>query len=81
MRFPDYPGHFPGDPIVPGAALIQAVAAASDRPLVGLERVRFLGIVRPGEEVDLELRVDGDLLRFSVRRDGAEVARGIARLG
>lgn len=81
MRFGDYPGHFPGDPIVPGAALLRAVAAASERPIVGLERVRFLGIVRPGDEVDLDLRVDGDLVRFTVRRDGVDVARGIGRLG
>ena len=81
MRFGDYPGHFPGDPIVPGAALLHAVAAACERPVVGLERVRFLGIVRPGEDVDLELRVEDDLVRFSLLREGAVVARGIGRLG
>jgi mannose-6-phosphate isomerase len=81
MRFPDYPGHFPGDPIVPGAALLVAVEAAAGRPIARLERVRFLGVVRPGEDVEIDVAVEGERLRFKMTRDGTEVVRGAAVLG
>ncbi|MFN7143673.1 MAG: type I phosphomannose isomerase catalytic subunit, partial [Myxococcota bacterium] len=80
MRFPAYDGHFPGDPIVPGAALLVAVERAAGRRVVRLDRVRFLGVVRPGEEVEVEVAADGDRVRFKLVRAGAEVARGIAHL-
>lgn len=76
VRFGDYPGHFPDHPLVPGAALLEAVAAALG--LTNIERVRFLAVVRPGE--DLELRVSPvppGSVRFSLWRESTEVLRGI----
>ena len=77
MIFPEYPGHFDGNPIVPGAALLTAVEAAVGRAIAHLDRVRFLGVVRPGEEVEVRFSVDGPALRFSVWRGGVEVVRGV----
>ena len=75
MRFAAFPGHFPGDPIVPGAAILEAVA--DQLGLVGMERMRFLAVVRPGETLDLRQGGPGDRVHFSVWRGETEVARGI----
>jgi 3-hydroxyacyl-[acyl-carrier-protein] dehydratase len=64
---PMFAGHFPGNPIVPGVILTEAlaqtagIAAASDypetaRPLFLLSAIRtmkFLHAVRPGDQIDL----------------------------
>ena len=56
----------------------QDEARALHRAGVALGR---LVVVRPGEEVEVETRVEGDTLRFSLRHAGVEVARGVGRLG
>ncbi len=62
---PYVPGHFPGDPIVPGTVLIESMAqvgallVARSTPslrgrvpyLVGLDQVRFRSPVLPGDQV------------------------------
>ena len=73
--FPPVPGHFPGDPVVPGAVLLEWVVdelAARGIVVTRIERVRFLNVVRPGDE--LELR---GTLRFGVWRGEEEVVRGV----
>jgi len=61
---PWFTGHFPGEPILPGIAILQAVYSAilrdvrsmgEDGRLVSLKRVRFTFPVRPGEKLDIRL--------------------------
>ncbi len=82
-RFTEYPGHVPGDPLVPGAALLGWVEDALEQEgwtLHTLGRIRFLAPVRPGDELTLRLEVQDQKAVFSGIR-GEEVAfRGSAAI-
>lgn len=53
------PGHFPGDPIVPGAVILDhALAAAGIGSVDRLMSVRFLGILKAGEACSVTARTD-----------------------
>ncbi|MCG5529942.1 hypothetical protein LRD18_03525 [Halorhodospira halochloris] len=57
---PSLSGHFPGDPVVPGSLLLEKVLHAlesltADRQahFVVVSRVKFIGFVRPEQEVEV----------------------------
>jgi 3-hydroxyacyl-[acyl-carrier-protein] dehydratase len=66
-------GHFPGNPILPGVLMTEALAQVAallylaSHPeqagalvyLVGVDKMRFRRIVRPGDELRLEVEVTG----------------------
>ena len=77
---PALPGHFPGNPLVPGVVVLERVAAALKAwrgTMVGKLDVKFVQPLRPGEEATIALDDDGARVRFEVRRAGGGVlARG-----
>jgi 3-hydroxymyristoyl/3-hydroxydecanoyl-(acyl carrier protein) dehydratase len=83
-----FPGHFPGNPIVPAVVLLEKVAAAIEDTfgpqarLVRLPAVKFLAPLAPGERFSIVLeRQDANLIRFTLVRDGKAFAAGSAEIG
>jgi 3-hydroxymyristoyl/3-hydroxydecanoyl-(acyl carrier protein) dehydratase len=78
---PSLPGHFPGDPIVPGVVLLDRVVEAVERvhgplPRLRLPQVKFLQPLRPGEGARIELEGAAPRWRFRVLREGVVLASG-----
>jgi len=88
---PFFAGHFPGDPLVPGVILTEALAQtaglAAGQPgrafrLSAIRGMKFLRAVRPADEITLSARkvaVVGALWQFEVvaRVCGDVVAEGV----
>ena len=90
---PFFRGHFPGDPLVPGVILTEALAQtagiAAGRPengapyrLSAIRQMKFLKPVRPGDEIVLmaeKTAAIGGMLQFAVtaRVGGQPVAEGV----
>jgi 3-hydroxymyristoyl/3-hydroxydecanoyl-(acyl carrier protein) dehydratase len=82
---PAFPGHFPGQPLLPGVLLLSEVleAATADPALAAriaagttLQNAKFLSPVLPGARIELALEWDDAGLRFEVTRDGVAASRG-----
>ena len=67
----DCAGHFPGNPIMPGVKMVEALAQAGAVAVLvqeenrgklalfaGIDGVRFKRVVRPGDELTLECRLE-----------------------
>jgi 3-hydroxyacyl-[acyl-carrier-protein] dehydratase len=81
---PSLPGHFPGQPVVPGVLILDEVAARACEALGGglrparLPQVKFLAPLLPEQEARIELELDpaGYRARFRVTREGQLLASG-----
>ncbi len=77
---PSLPGHFPGNPLVPGVVLLDEVLALAEarRPgtLRSLPAVKFLAPVRPGERLRVRLEFEGARARFTAFRESTPVFEG-----
>lgn len=82
---PSLPGHFPGQPVVPGVLLLDYVIRAAETWLGGplrvaeLPQVKFLAPLLPEQDAELELSRHGANLRelrFVVRREALVIAQG-----
>jgi 3-hydroxyacyl-[acyl-carrier-protein] dehydratase len=94
----DCAGHFPGNPIMPGVKMVEALAQAGAVAVLaeeenrgklalfaGIDDVRFRRIVRPGDELTLECRLEqvrGPIGRGKARAtvDGELAVRGTLTL-
>ncbi len=83
---PSLPGHFPGNPIVPGVWLLDEVISAIERWLGrpvhvrGLPQVKFVQPLRPQEQARINLTRDAATVKFTVHKDGAVIAQGVMQL-
>ncbi len=77
-------GHFPGDPIVPAALLLDLIFATVQEAqpklgeLRGVKSAKFVHPVRPDEEVGVFFSVSGDrtTARFTCKTQAGQVASG-----
>lgn len=69
---PCLPGHFPGQPVVPGVLLLDRVAARIDREQAGrlgrISSVKFRSPLLPGEQAELHITLGGRRVGFRVTR-------------
>ena len=79
-----FAGHFPGSPILPGAALLDLViheierSRSIDPTQWSVASAKFLATVRPGDDLTLEHSASGDAtIRFVVRTATCAVASGM----
>ncbi len=77
---PALPGHFPGNPVVPGVVLLDRVGAAIERAwglrVKGLPQVKFLRPLLPDQEAELVIENAGKSILFSITHAGATIANG-----
>ena len=69
-------GHFPGDPLIPGAAVLDAVIAAlfADDWCGTIDAVKFSHPVRPGDSLALDCQAGARSARFQGRLPSGDVA-------
>lgn len=78
---PCLPGHFPGQPIVPGVVVLQRVIEAIEAshgplPPLRLPQVKFLQPLLPGQLATVQLDGSAPRWRFRVLRDEVLLASG-----
>jgi 3-hydroxymyristoyl/3-hydroxydecanoyl-(acyl carrier protein) dehydratase len=83
---PSIPGHFPGDPLVPGVVMLSAVFEEMARlfpniKVVGVRKLKFLHRLAPGAAftVEFESPANGGL-RFKCWHNGSVLAEGHLQL-
>lgn len=84
---PSLPGHFPGRPIVPGVVLLDLVLQAAQQwlgspvQLLCLQQAKFVTPLLPDQEAQVQLKLQGVELRFTITRAAETIAQGVMNLG
>jgi 3-hydroxyacyl-[acyl-carrier-protein] dehydratase len=87
LNHPALPGHFPGNPVVPGVVVLDRVIrvlAAAGVPLARLRKlkqVKFIEPLLPDQEATVTAEVSDAALSFSVTRGGRTIAKGAFDVG
>jgi 3-hydroxyacyl-[acyl-carrier-protein] dehydratase len=83
---PAIPGHFPGNPIVPGVMIVDLVLDAAEDWLgrrlhvTELPQAKFVAPLRPGERADVTLVLKKSTLTYEVHHGDELISRGTLRL-
>lgn len=84
---PALPGHFPGQPIVPGVILLSYVEQALRRQLGahirvdGVPMVKFVAPLPPGQAFEIQVEaIAPAAVRFTIRQQERLIASGQVRL-
>lgn len=81
-QHPALAGHFPGNPVVPGVLILDAVISAAeawlgeDHAVDRLSYAKFQAPMKPEETVHIDLLFRSPRLEFSVRRGSTAIAKG-----
>jgi 3-hydroxymyristoyl/3-hydroxydecanoyl-(acyl carrier protein) dehydratase len=84
LDHPALPGHFPGQPIAPGAVLLdrldlfaKGIPELQGRPL-RVAHAKFLQSAKPGDELTFVLQADDSGgFSFRIERDATVLVRGV----
>jgi 3-hydroxymyristoyl/3-hydroxydecanoyl-(acyl carrier protein) dehydratase len=82
---PALPGHFPGNPVVPGVLILQEVMDGALRLDVGgtikeVVQVKFVSMLKPEQRCQIEYRPGRDgRVRFECQADGRVIANGLLK--
>jgi len=83
VSFPaDHPalaGHFPGNPVVPGVVILEAVREAALG--VYAMKVKFLALLRPDQEIRIDITMDAGVVTFRCLRGTDTIAAGEMIIG
>ncbi|MFK7978146.1 MAG: hypothetical protein AB8C02_18580 [Halioglobus sp.] len=89
QEHPAYAGHFPGEPLVPGALLLAWLQALVEREISNQQRrqcklnevssIKFTAPVRPGDSLSIELtqRSDPNKLSLTVTGPNGQACKAV----
>jgi 3-hydroxymyristoyl/3-hydroxydecanoyl-(acyl carrier protein) dehydratase len=82
---PCLPGHFPGNPIVPGTLLLQRVIeglalALGEQRVCEVVSAKFLYPLKPEQAFSVRFQAHGETVEFECRREETRLASGKLKL-